>query len=597
MAERSGQDSTLDDAQRHVLTDPIKAVKLALEGSKLHAQAVLASLRKLPATVLPKIIDMFAETIQLQGDRVTYDSDGYFELHNMDIAILVIFHVNTAFYACHPDTHQNVYQSLPSLYAWMMAATNWVLKRGDDNGPASLVERRRTLLHCIHNGIVVMHDLGVEGMRFIWEQDVYCLAVNLWSQLRGFGVREEVIVARTLMYCKTIFFEEAPGGIIRKAPRSFGEYVLERCVVDRSQTVALAKEHVLRARTPPSGTANNEFVETQLMVLATLIDTPGPTWKSFIEGGGIEFVMSTMSSGTENEWWGVVGQCAVILDGVCSRSPSTEPILAALKDRLLQNLKAGTQHLSLLKAPAIASLRTLIQRILPDAMLFRSVIDRCAAIKKNRDDFGLLSSDNALADSWSHVIQLYDARRGFYESLIPIKLRRCDNSANQSLKSFPNVQGAKCAFSAPNRAKNTHGVMDIEKSAREYVRFTVRLLTIHICLASKLTEPIVSAHLSPRETKGIFQLAHNDVQSYIEHSQHAPLGLHIHYQQRFVQGCKDASLAPKIVILHDTDPTVARGQSVVAKTARGVKFTRVKITFPWNNEERTLLFEDDFGAE
>lgn len=236
------------------------------------------------------------------------------------------------------------------------------------------------------------------------------------------------------MVCKSIFFGGDDDGLFHYAPEKFGAYILERCrrdfEFDTSRVIAFAKDRLVRACNLLAEMVSNEsdlFIEIQLEVLVMLIDTPGSAYQIFVDDDGITFLMSVMASGVGSGLWGIVGHSIVMLEKLCDRTQSAQTILAALKDQLVENLIATTQNVVRLEIPAAMSLAAFVERILPDALVFRTVLDRCGALKVENADRNRLSSTPGLGERWTHLLQLYDERKDFYDAVLRRELRECDN--------------------------------------------------------------------------------------------------------------------------------------------------------------------------
>ncbi|KLO04095.1 hypothetical protein SCHPADRAFT_947982 [Schizopora paradoxa] len=445
---RADDDQNIEDVRRRIARNPAQVVLLALQGSRLHARVLAASLGAIPRIFYPAVIDMFANSIRHHGTHIAYDNEGYLAVGDMDIAILAISQIKSDFYTANPASRQRVFNSLPHLYSWTKVAMEWLVQKHE--GPERLMELRGYLLDIIHSAIAVMREVGEDGVMFIWEKDAHHLIIDLWVQLRGCTIKEEAKAACTLMICKSTFFEGAADGTLRHAPENFGEYLLERCRsqfdLDTARIVALAKDRVVRASSPPTAVIEPDshlYVEVELEVLGAIIATPGSAHQYFVDEGGIHTLMLIMASGVKGDLWGIVGNSLIVLEKICDRTQSTQAVLAALKNDLVEKLITGTYNYQHFEYVAAESLLAFIERILPDALLFRSNFDRCDALTAGDERREVLCSDPRVGGQWTHLFRVYDERKTFFDKVLRHQLRECDH-INCSVKETQYCQFPKC---------------------------------------------------------------------------------------------------------------------------------------------------------
>ncbi len=116
--------------------------------------------------------------------------------------------------------------------------------------------------------------------------------------------------------------------------------------------------------------------------------------------------------------WYPVEFCVAILEDVIASTRSLRYCRTALKLKLIECLICATNASEMLNPHGRTSILAFVREILPDLMLFRSVLKCSDGLLQNQATRWALARNADLGEDWSRLFALYDFRNASY-SLIP----------------------------------------------------------------------------------------------------------------------------------------------------------------------------------
>lgn len=373
-------------------------------------------------------VGTLADVVHNRGNRVEYDTDGCLVVGPVNMAIISLSNIDPTFYIRYPSTGQQVLKALPSLLMWMEITSRWL--KMCKEGPNKLVLIREQLFNAMGRAVPVMASIGKEGIEFIKEKQVHNLVIDFWVQLYGASVKEEEAAAYAVMKCREVLLADTDD------PLEFSKYFADRCKnrfdLDGSEVVKIAKHRITRSLSPSDSPIQEDrdfYLSLQLGVLSTITNASITIYQEFLKGNGIHDICSIMTYAFNNSLWSVAGHSVGILAGICFRTNGTSSIIAALKNKLIENLVYGTLHYASLERVAGMRLTGFIEQTLPEALIIRDVFVECGALQLDSTFRDKLTSHPILGERWKHLLVLYAERKHIFNTELPVRhdLRKCFN--------------------------------------------------------------------------------------------------------------------------------------------------------------------------
>ncbi|KLO05253.1 hypothetical protein SCHPADRAFT_896409 [Schizopora paradoxa] len=494
---------------------------------------------------IPAFVQMLADTIRDEGSKISYDEHGCLVMGTVDVAVIALSDFKPTFYAKHPMTRSRVLEALPSLYDWMKVAARWL--EFTSTGAGEILGVREHICKNVARAITIMVSVGEEGSIFMRERQVQNLAIDLWVRSRGQSVLEEESLALAVVKCKNIMSATKDDDAFRNDPREFTKTFMDRCKarfdLNNSDVMKIARDKFDRALHPGTSRVQEGrdfYLSLQLAVLSMVINNSASTFRDFVRGDGVRDICRAMNHAFSNSLWCLAGHSIDILARVCLASQTTDSIISALRNRLIKSLICGTLHYTCLEEHEAEGLLGIIGQRLPEALIIRDVFLQCGDMEVDENCRKKLCSHPVLGDRWEHLFRVYNERHKVYNIHLPVRheLRRCFNTHK---KNCVNAQ---------------NGSSGHDLNARE--------LKSLMQLALHQARPSVYEHLGNTDT-------------------YTDIIVHVQYRDSFRLDAKGSEVKIEV-----TGNITVEGHA--DRKPESLPCV-LKVTYVWNNEERTVHFD------
>lgn len=424
---------TLSRAQ---LMHHLKLIRRANNGSRLHAAALALAISRFRTDHICRAVSVFARTLSRFGTEwgdgnarvLGKSAKRALPVDDMENALLGLSTVSKDLYARRPRTRALMLSVLPHLFRWAALATERLLM--GTRRTRGLKAIRPRLLACIDAAVRVCSTLQRDGCAFLRENGAHHWGVDLWLQLPGSTSDEDAILAMLLVSCKHGF-----DGAQVPTDTPFAKYVLERAAshsgVTPARVVALAERRFRRALTrvptDEDQLESDVHAEMALDVLAIILSTPTAPCDIYRTRRRMRKLMRSVTLANVAQSLCVLGLTISVLGRICVSSQSPRVLLVALKGELVQFLVAATLGYSTLDPEGREALSVFVSNVLPDALLFSSVFERCGALAMPQKFRQVVLDASPLRDRWNHLFQVYDLEKPHFEGDMRRSLKTCDN--------------------------------------------------------------------------------------------------------------------------------------------------------------------------
>ncbi|KLO06284.1 hypothetical protein SCHPADRAFT_895565 [Schizopora paradoxa] len=423
-------EARLSVALQNVSQHPSLAARRALDGSMEHGLVVARNLKTIPRTFHSALVRMYARWLTALNGGDILDENGQLEVAAFDTPIHALHHMKRPFFESNPAAVSAVTESLPILRAWLSIAVRCIIRNQRLSGFPD--GRVRVMLRAL-NVFVIMRRIGENGSQFIAEHHVYNTVTDLWLQTRGQDTREDKILSAIFMELKNEYINHNSGSFLqfifeRADARGLGDTIIDLQLSRLDMALSCDEEH------------NRQYelsIDAHLATLYALVYEQGfigtpRTHKGFIVLGGVQMVMKLLDSSLEHSMWLSSGYCLAIVANILGSSRSQRCISIALTANLVQHLSTGTRAFDRLQDLGRSSIQMLLRDILPDFLLFRSIIKLCDGLNEGGMLRPALRNNSHLKEDWDHLFALYDFRLEAYRSAPRLdgRWRTCGHKAD-----------------------------------------------------------------------------------------------------------------------------------------------------------------------